>query len=112
MTVGPGGRMSRDLHVDLVALRMASDHLDVAADELRVGHGDSNDRIGNAQAGWIGSSGAALATTAAKWAEESAAHYADIIGHAADIRSAAARYLTTDGDEGDQIEGTAAAMGL
>ncbi|MCV7286703.1 MULTISPECIES: WXG100 family type VII secretion target [Mycolicibacterium] len=104
--------MAKDLRVDVDALRMASDHVDVAADGLRTDHGSANERIGTAQTGWIGASGAALAAAATKWEEESAAHYADIIGHAADLRSAGARYVTTDDDGATDIEGTAAAMGL
>jgi WXG100 family type VII secretion target len=103
--------MGEDLRVDPLEVRMASDHVDVAADGLRTGHGSAHERMGAAQAGWIGSSAAALAATAAKWEQESASQYAELVGHVEDFRAAAARYVNTDSDGASQIDNAASKLG-
>ncbi|KUI06046.1 hypothetical protein AU188_02930 [Mycobacterium sp. IS-3022] len=75
---------------------MAADHVDLAADNLRAGHGSAHERMGAAQAGWIGTSATTLASAAAKWEQESAGLYSEIAGHAGNFRAAAAGYTTTD----------------
>lgn len=90
---------------------MAANHVDVAAHDLRSAHFSAHERMGAAQAGWIGSSMAALAATAAKWEAESAGHYAELVGHVEHFRSAAAQYANTDGDEASDIQGIGSRLG-
>lgn len=89
---------------------MAADHVDLAADNLRAGHGSAHERMGAAQAGWIGTSAAALASAAAKWEQESAGLYSEIAGHAGDFRAAAARYVTTDDQQASDIDSAASKL--
>ncbi|WP_326547977.1 WXG100 family type VII secretion target [Mycolicibacterium sp. ND9-15] len=103
--------MSEELQVDPLEVRMAADHVGAAADALRSAHGTAHDRIGAAQAGWIGSSAAALAATTAKWEEESLSHYTELIGHVDDLRSAAANYVGTDHQEASGIDSAASRLG-
>lgn len=103
--------MGEDVRVDPLEVRMASDHVDVAADGLRSAHGSAHERMGAAQAGWIGSSAAALAATAAKWEEESAGHYTELVGHVEGFRSAAARYVNTDTEKASEIEDAGSNLG-
>jgi len=104
--------MPQKLSVDVEALRMASSHIDVAADDLRKAHSESHDRIAAAQAGWIGSSGAALTAATTKWEQESTAWYAHLAEHASDFRSAGVRYTTTDQEAEAAITKNADALGL
>jgi WXG100 family type VII secretion target len=103
--------MGEDLRVDPIEVRMAANHVDVAADDLRSAHGSAHERMGAAQAGWIGSSAAALAATTAKWEEESAGHYTELVGHGEHFRSAAAQYVDTDSDEGSEIQSIGSKLG-
>jgi WXG100 family type VII secretion target len=103
--------MGEDLRVDPLEVRMAANHVDVAADDLRSAHFSAHERMGTAQAGWVGSSAAALAATTAKWEEESAGHYAELVGHVEHFRSAAAQYMNTDSSEGSEIEGIGSKLG-
>ncbi len=90
----------------------AAGRIDAAADGLRAAHAAVHDRIAVAQAGWVGISAAALSGATAKWQEHSAARYADMIQHATDCRTAAARYSSSDEAEAADVEAKAAAMGL
>jgi WXG100 family type VII secretion target len=104
--------MGEDLRVDPVEVRMAADHVDVAADGLRADHGVAQERIGAAQAGWIGTSGDALAKLTAKWEEDSTRHYNDLIGHVEGFKSAAAQYVGTDNQAATDIEDAGPDLGL
>lgn len=96
--------MSENLRVDPLEVRMAADHVNAAADSLRSAHGAAHERMGAAQAGWIGSSAAGLSATTTKWEEESAGHCTELIKHAEDLRSAAARYVRTDDHAASEID--------
>ncbi|MCV7288203.1 WXG100 family type VII secretion target [Mycolicibacterium wolinskyi] len=104
--------MANELQVDAVAVSTAAGRIDTAADGLRAAHAAVHDRIAAAQAGWVGSSAAALAGATAKWQEQSSARYTEMIRHAADYRTAAANYTSTDESEAADVEAKAAAMGL
>ncbi|KUH80857.1 hypothetical protein AU186_08005 [Mycobacterium sp. GA-1999] len=82
---------------------MAADHVDLAADNLRAGHGSAHERMGAAQAGWIGTSASALASAAAKWEQESSGLHAELAKHGEDLLAAAARYSTTDNQAASNI---------
>ncbi|MGV0812047.1 WXG100 family type VII secretion target [Mycolicibacterium boenickei] len=107
-----GFSMANDLRVDLPSVQAAAEKIETAADGLRAAHGAVHDRITAAQSGWIGASGTALTTATGKWEEESAARYTELIGHAADYRSAVASYGATDESEAYDVEAAAAAMKL
>ena len=96
--------MGEDLRVDPLEVRMAADHVDVAAEGLRTDHSTAQERIGTAQAGWIGTSGDSAVPTAAKWEQDSTAHYNELVGHVEGFRSAAAQYVSTDNQESTEIE--------
>lgn len=104
--------MGEELRVDPVEVRMAADHVDVAADGLRADHGVAHERIGTAQAGWIGTSGEALSRLSTKWEEDSARHYNELIAHVEGFKSAAARYTSTDSQEATEIENVGPDLGL
>ena len=104
--------MGKDLRVDPAEVRMAADHVDVAADGLRTDHGAAHERIGTAQAGWIGTSGEALSKVAAKWEDDSTKHYNELIGHVEGFKSAAAQYVGTDHQEATEIENAGPDLGL
>ena len=105
-------RMSEDgLRVDPAEVLVAADHVDVAADGLRSDHGSAHTRIGAAKSGWIGSSATALAATAAKWEEDSARHYGELIGRVEALRSAASMYASTDSQEGAAIDTAGSHLG-
>ena len=103
--------MGDELRVDPLEVRMAADHVDVAAEGLRTAHGSALERMGTAQAGWIGSSAAALAATATKWEQDSAAHYTELVGHVEGFRSAAAQYVSTDNQESTEIDAAGSNLG-
>jgi WXG100 family type VII secretion target len=104
--------MANNLRVDPTAVQAAADGIDVAGDGLRSAHAAVHERITAAAAGWVGTSGAALSAARARWEEESAAHYTELIGHAAKYRSAATSYTTTDDGEAADVQATAAAMDI
>jgi WXG100 family type VII secretion target len=104
--------MGEELRVDPIEVRMAADHVDVAAEGLRTDHGSAQERIGTASAGWIGTSGDALSKVAAKWEEDSTKHYNDLIGHVEGFKSAAANYVGTDNQEATEIENAGPDLGL
>ena len=104
--------MGKDLRVDPVEVKMAADHVDVAADGLRADHGVAQERIGTAQAGWIGTSGDALAKLSTKWEEDSTRHYNDLIAHVEAFKSAAANYVSTDTQGATDIENAGPDLGL
>ncbi len=104
--------MGEELRVDPAEVRMAADHVDVAADGLRTDHGAAQERIGTASAGWIGTSGEALSKVAAKWEEDSTKHYNELIGHVEGFKSAAANYVGTDNQQSTEIENAGPDLGL
>jgi WXG100 family type VII secretion target len=103
--------MGEDLRVDPVEVRMAADHVDAAADDLRTAHGSALERMGAAQSGWIGSSAAALSKVASKWEQDSTAHYTELIGHVEDFRSAVAQYVGTDNQGAADIDKAGSNLG-
>ncbi len=103
--------MGKDLRVDPAEVRMAADHVDAAADGLRADHGVAQERIGIAQAGWIGTSGDALAKVAAKWEDDSTAHYNALIAHVEGFKAAAAQYVGTDNQESADIDNATSNLG-
>ena len=104
--------MGKDLRVDPVEVRMAADHVDVAADGLRMDHGVAQERIGTAQAGWIGTSGDALSKLSTKWEEDTTRHYNELIAHVEGFKSAAANYVSTDNQEAADIGNAGPELGL
>jgi WXG100 family type VII secretion target len=103
--------VGKDLRVDPLAVRMAADHIDSAAGGLRADHGVAQERIGTAQAGWIGTSGNALSKLAAKWEEDTTAHYTELIKHVEGFTAAATQYVGTDNQESADIDNAAAKLG-
>ncbi|GAA1218535.1 WXG100 family type VII secretion target [Mycolicibacterium alvei] len=103
---------ANELRVDPTAVSAAADRIDAAADGLRAAHAAVHERIAAAQAGWVGTSAAALSGATAKWQEQSAASYTEMIEHATDYRTAAASYTSTDEGEAADVEAKAAVMGL
>jgi WXG100 family type VII secretion target len=103
--------MGKDLRVDPADVRMAADHVEVAAEGLKSDHGTAQERIGTAQAGWIGTSGDALSKLATKWEQDSAAHYTDLVGHVEGFKAAAAQYVGTDDRESADIDAATSNLG-
>jgi WXG100 family type VII secretion target len=90
--------MPKDLEVDPVDLHMSSDHLDMHGSELATSHGAADADIEAAQAGWVGTSGAALRAKFAEWQETTTKLTDDIAAHGAAFRSAASGYQSVDSD--------------
>ena len=104
--------MGNELNVDPESVSAAADRIDTAADGLRAAHAAVHERIAVAQAGWVGTSAAALAAAGPKWQEQSDARYTAMIELARDYRTAAASYVSTDEGEAADVRATTAAMGL
>ena len=104
--------MGKNLEVDPVEVRMAADHVDVAADGLRNDHGVAQERIGTAKAGWIGTSGDALSKLSTKWEEDTTRHYNELIAHVEGFNAAAAGYTNTDNHGATEIENAGPDLGL
>jgi len=102
--------MGEGVRVDPLILHTSAGQIDVSADDLRAQHGLAHERIASAQAGWIGASAAALTAMAARWEEESATHYTELVRHGHHFRSAAASYLGTDADMQSKIENARASL--
>jgi WXG100 family type VII secretion target len=103
--------MGEDLRVDPLEVRMAADHVDAAAEDLRTDHSSAQERMGTAQGGWIGTSATALSKVAAKWEADSTAHYTELVGHVEGFKSAAARYVGTDNQESTEIDNATSNLG-
>jgi WXG100 family type VII secretion target len=107
--------MPKLVRVDPVAVQQTGDTVDTTADALRAKHAAALESIGQAQSGWIGASQAALTAQMARWEDESASQYTELVGHAYDLRSAAFEYAKAD-EEGQTCIDAAAegidAMGL
>ena len=71
----------------------------------------AQERIGTAQTGWIGTSGDALSKVAAKWEEDSTAHYNELVAHVEGFKAAAAQYVGTDNQESADIENATSNLG-
>lgn len=104
--------MGDEVRVDPAEVRMAADHVDVAAEGMRTDHGSAQERIGTASAGWIGTSGEALAKLSTKWEEDSTRHYTDLIGHVEGFKSAAANYVGADNKAATEIDNAGPDLGL
>lgn len=107
--------MPKLVRVDPVAVQQTGDTVDAAADALRAKHAAAHESIGAAQPGWIGASQAALTVQIARWEEESASHYTELVGYAHELRSAAFEYAKADEDGQRRVEAAAEginAMGL
>lgn len=103
--------MSKDLRLNSAHIHQSAGHVDVTADDLRARHASVHERIAEAQTGWIGSSAAALAARAAKWEEETASQYTEMVTRAEQFRSAAASYVDTDTDASADIVTVASKIG-
>jgi len=99
--------MGDELEVDPVDARASGEHVDAHALNLLAGHAAAHERIANAQRGFVGESAAALAELVAHWEEESASHHRELCEHADNLRTAAAKYETTDIDEGSHLDAAA-----
>jgi WXG100 family type VII secretion target len=97
--------MAERVRVDPVDLRMSSTHMEMRHAELSAAHIAANGAIEEAQAGWVGTSAAALQTKFAEWQAASAKLTADIAAHGAACRTAAEGYVTTDTDGAGQLDG-------
>ncbi|MDT5198935.1 MAG: hypothetical protein QOC69_1132 [Mycobacterium sp.] len=107
--------MPKLVRVDPVAVQQTGDSVDTTADVLRAKHAAAHESIGAAHSGWIGASQAALTAQMARWEEESASHYTELVGHAHDLRSSAFAYAKADEDGRRHVETAAEgidAMGL
>ncbi|OBI81118.1 WXG100 family type VII secretion target [Mycobacterium sp. E740] len=87
----------KDLEVDPIDLRMSSDHLDMHHSELSAAHTAADGAIEEAQAGWVGTSAAALQAKFAEWQDTTATMTRDLAAHGEAFRAAAAGYETVDG---------------
>jgi uncharacterized protein YukE len=99
--------MGDNLEVDPVDARASGEHVATHAANLLAGHAAAHERIATTQSGFIGESAAALAELAAHWQEESASHHRELCEHADNLRTAAAKYETTDTDEGSHLDAAA-----
>ncbi|ORW09026.1 WXG100 family type VII secretion target [Mycobacterium kyorinense] len=100
--------MGDNLQVDPVQARVAGEHVDTHATNFLAGHAAAHERIATTQSGFIGESAAALAELTEHWKDETAAHHRELCEHADKLRTAAAKYETTDTDAGATIEASVA----
>ena len=95
--------MADPVKVDPVDLRMSSDHLDMHHGELLAAHTAANGAMEEAQAGWVGTSAAALQTKLAEWQAVTAELCGDIAAHGEAFRTAAAGYESTDTNSAEKL---------
>jgi WXG100 family type VII secretion target len=96
--------MADPVKVDPIDLRISSDHMDMHHAELLAAHTAANGAIEEAQAGWVGSSAAALQTKLAEWQAATAEVCDDIAAHSEAFRSAAAGYESTDTNSTEKLD--------
>ena len=90
--------------VDPIDLRMSSDHMDMHHAELLAAHTEARGAIEEAQAGWVGTSAAALQSKLAEWQATTTELCGDVAAHGEAFRSAAAGYESTDIDSGEKLD--------
>jgi WXG100 family type VII secretion target len=95
-----------DLKVDVVDLRMSSDHMDMHHADLQAAHAAANGVIEGAQAGWVGASGAALQSKLSEWQATTERLCGDIAAHGAAYQAAANGYVQNDHSAADCLDRT------
>jgi WXG100 family type VII secretion target len=96
--------VAKQLEVDPVDLRMSSDHMDMHHSELSAVHDAANGAIEEAQAGWVGTSAAALQARFAEWQAETVTLTGDIAAHGAAYRAAADSYTGDDSAAAEALD--------
>ena len=96
--------MPEHLRVDPVDLRMSSDHMEMHRADLLAAHTAANESIEGAQAGWVGTSAAALQAKFVEWREATTKLTGDVAAHGAAFRSAAEGYVTGDSESAKKLD--------
>jgi hypothetical protein len=85
-------------------LHLSATTVDMHADNVRVKHASADGRIESAQRGLPVGSAAMLTSTVAKWQADSAALFGRMVDHSTGLRTSATAYVTTDTDNGTEVE--------
>ena len=99
-----GISMAGQLRVDPIDLHMSSNHMDMHHADLQAAHSAANADIEAAQAGWVGTSAAALQAMFTQWQAASIALCRDVAAHGAAFRAAAQGYTTVDADSAGTLD--------
>lgn len=91
-------------------LMASAAHVDVHADNLRLGHGASDSRIESAQPGLPAGAAAALNGAVAKWQQVTAAHYTRMAEHSIGLRSGADSYVDVDARSAADLDAAGQSM--
>ena len=83
---------------------MSVDHMDMHRADLSTAHSAADAQIEAAQAGWVGTSGAALIAKIAGWQETTATLTSEITNHGAAFQSAAEQYASVDETSADSLD--------
>jgi WXG100 family type VII secretion target len=95
--------MADRVNVDPIDLHMSSAHMDMHHAELLAAHTAANGEIEEAQAGWVGTSAAALQAKFAEWQKATATMTGEIAAHGEAFRQAATVYEGIDSDSAEKL---------
>ncbi|MCV7419321.1 WXG100 family type VII secretion target [Mycobacterium yunnanensis] len=98
--------MASRLRVDPIDLRMSADHMDMHRADLAAAHTAADDAIEGAQAGWVGTSAAALQAKFVEWQATTTKLCDDVAAHGAAYTAAADGYSKNDVDSAEAVNRT------
>jgi WXG100 family type VII secretion target len=97
------GVVPEPLEVDPIDLHISAGHMSVHHADLRAAHAEADSDIEGAQAGWVGTSAAALQAKLAEWQATTEQLCGNIADHEQAFRAAAQKYTTVDGESADHL---------
>lgn len=99
-----GGVVPNTVRVVPEDLHLSAATVDMHADTVRVKHASADGRIEGAQRGLPAGSAAVLISTVAKWQADSTALFARMVDHSTGLRTSATAYVTTDTNNGAEVQ--------
>lgn len=108
---GVGVVMAGKLQLDLEALASSAAHVSGQAEDLATAHLSSDNQIAAAQAGWVGSSAAALTIKTDAWLEESRRLVGRVGAHAMELHSDGIAFAGMEQDNGAKLRAVTSAPG-
>lgn len=103
--------MAGKLQLDLEALASSAAHVSGQAEDLATAHLSSDNQIAAAQAGWVGSSAAALTIKTDAWLEESRRLVGRVGAHAMELHSDGIAFAGMEQDNGAKLRAVTSAPG-
>lgn len=91
------------LRVDLEALAGSAAHVAEQGEDLAAAHVSSDNRIADAQSGWVGDSAAALQVRTTTWLETSRRLLTKVGDHALNLNNDGIALAAMDGDNAEKL---------